>query len=217
MKPIGRVIGFWVVFLALLCSVIIIPYVLFGDLFESSAEDAAERGGSSLFFTVFYLSALLALDVILPVPSSLNSTMLGVLLGISLGTVVSTVSMTISCAIGYFVGAKLSAIKLNRWLPASEFDRITRLSKTYGKWIVVLSRPIPVLAEATTIVAGMGEMPRRPFVLLCLFSNLGISFVYALTGAWSVSTNTFLLAMAFAFCLPLLAAGVFKIVSPSAS
>jgi len=216
MKLVRRAIGFWVVFLALLCSVIIIPYLLFGDLFEGSAKDVAEGDGSSLFLTVSYLSALLAFDVILPVPSSMNSTMLGALLGISLGTLLSTVSMTISCAIGYFVGAKLSASKLNRWLPASEVERVTRLSKTYGKWIVVLSRPIPVLAEATTIVAGMGKMPRGPFFLLCVLSNLGISFVYALTGAWSVSTNTFLIAVAFAFCLPLLAAGIFKIVSPQA-
>lgn len=216
MKSIGRAAGFWIVFLLLLGSVIIIPYVLFGDLFESSAQDAAEGDDSSLFAVACYLSALLAFDVILPVPSSMNSTMLGALLGIPLGALISTVSMTISCAIGYLIGAKLSASKLSRWLPTSEVDRITRLSKTYGKWIIVLARPIPVLAEATTIVAGMGRMSRGPFFLLCLFSNLGISLVYAVTGALSVSTNTFFLAVAFAFCLPVLAAWIFKIASAPA-
>ena len=209
-KTMRRVAGFWTLFLVLLCSVIIVPFLIFGESFENSAANSTNN---SLIAAASYLSVLLALDVILPVPSSMNSTMLGALLGIPLGTLVSTVSMTISCAIGYFIGAKLSGSGGRKWLPASEIDRVKRLSETYGKWIIVLARPIPVLAEATTIVAGIGGMSLSEFFFLSALSNLGTSFVYALTGAWSVSANTFLLAVVFACCIPVLAAGVFKVFS----
>ncbi len=213
MNKLGRIAGFWILFSALLFSVIFIPYLMFGEILENSSRDAVESDDTSLIMAASYLSALLALDVFLPVPSSMNSTMLGALLGVFLGTLISTVSMTISCGIGYLIGAKLSGSKRRRWLPSSEVDRVRRLSETYGKWIIVLARPIPILAEATTIVAGIGRMSGGRFFLLCLLSNLGISFVYALTGAWSVSANTFLLAVAFACCVPLLAAWAFKVFS----
>lgn len=213
MNAVGRIAGFWTLFLAILFSVIIVPFLIFGEFFENSAEDSVSGADNSVIAAASYLGVLLALDVVLPVPSSMNSTMLGALLGVSLGTLVSTVSMTISCAIGYFIGAKLSGSGRRGWLPVSEVERVKRLSETYGKWIIVLARPIPVLAEATTIVAGIGGMALGDFFFLSALSNLGTSFVYAVTGAWFASANTFLLAVVFACCIPVLVAGVFKVFS----
>lgn len=48
------------------------------------------------------------------------------------------------------------------------------------------------------------------FFFLTGLSNLGTSFVYAFTGAQSISANTFLFAVLFACALPLVIAGAFK-------
>jgi uncharacterized membrane protein YdjX (TVP38/TMEM64 family) len=210
MTGAARVAAFWAFFLALLFSAIIVPFLVFGESFERSAESASS---GSVMAAAAYLGFLLALDVILPVPSSMNSTMLGTLLGVWGGTLVSTFCMTISSAIGYFIGAKLSGSEQRRWLPASEIDRVKRLSETYGTWILVIARPIPVLAEATTIVAGIGAMPLSRFFFLTGLSNLGVSLVYAFTGARSVSANSFLFAVLFACALPVVIAGAFKLIS----
>lgn len=210
MTAAARIAGFWTLFLALLFSAIIVPFLVFGESFEHSAASASSN---SVVAAASYLAFLLALDVILPVPSSMNSTMLGTVLGVWGGTLVSALSMTVSCAIGYFIGAKLSGDNDRRWLPASEIERVTRLSETYGAWILVIARPIPVLAEATTIVAGIGAMSLGRFFFLTGLSNVGVSLVYAYTGARSVSANSFLFAVFFACALPLVIAGVFKLVS----
>lgn len=131
MTRVARIVGFWTLFLALL---------VFGESLEHSAANASSN---SLIAAASYLSALLALDVILPVPSSMNSTMLGALLGVSLGTLVSAVSMTISCAIGYVIGAKLSGTDRRHWLPVSEIDRVKRLSERYGSGSSSSPGPFP--------------------------------------------------------------------------
>ena len=62
----------------------------------------------------------------------------------------------------------------------------------FGEWVIVVSRPIPVLAEASVLFAGLSGMPASRFLLLSTLSNLGISAVYAAVGAFSASTNSFL-------------------------
>ncbi len=68
--------------------------------------------------------------------------------------------------------------------------------------------PVPVLAEASVLFAGMSKMNFRRFLIISTLSNLGISIVYAAVGAYSVSENSFLLAFAGAIIIPAVAKGV---------
>jgi membrane protein DedA with SNARE-associated domain len=72
----------------------------------------------------------------------------------------------------------------------------------YGHWALILFRPVPVLAEASVFFAGLSRMSRTRFLALVALSNLGISAVYAATGAFSASRDTFLYAFAGAVALP---------------
>ena len=70
----------WVVIWIVLIALVLVPFFLFEDQFNAFAarmtteSTAAWLAGASIF-------ALLALDVVLPVPSSIVSTAAGVLLG----------------------------------------------------------------------------------------------------------------------------------------
>ena len=75
----------------------------------------------------------------------------------------------------------------------------------YGVWAVVLCRPIPVLAEATVVFAGLVRAPIGRFFWLTTASNLGIAVGYAAVGAYSMRLDSFLMAFIGAIVVPGLA------------
>jgi membrane protein DedA with SNARE-associated domain len=119
--------------------------------------------------------------------------------------------MTIGCLIGYAVGRRSTPLA-RRLVGPDGLDRAARLADRYGPWAVVLCRPIPVLAEATVVFAGLVRAPLRRFVVLTGWSNLGIAVGYAAIGAFSMRVESFLLAFIGAIALPGLALLVAKLV-----
>ena len=71
--------------------------------------------------------------------------------------------------------------------------------------MIVVLRAVPVLAEASVVLAGLSEMPLRRFLFLTGLANLGIAATYAAVGAFAVEANSFLVAFAGSILLPGLA------------
>jgi membrane protein DedA with SNARE-associated domain len=74
-----------------------------------------------------------------------------------------------------------------------------------GLPILALCRPVPVLAEASVIAAGVVGMPFGRTLFVTGFANLGFSAVYALLGASAQTMLGFLFAAAASLALPALA------------
>ncbi len=119
--------------------------------------------------------------------------------------------MTVSCVIGYLIGrwARPVATKM---LGPKEIDWLDGMNARWGRWVIVIARPVPVLAEASMLFAGMGRMNALMVFALTFLGNLGISAVYAAVGATAASVNSFLFAMAGAMLIPLVAMGMSRVV-----
>jgi membrane protein DedA with SNARE-associated domain len=111
--------------------------------------------------------------------------------------------MTLGCIIAYGFG-KGSRNAINR-IPQSNIADIERFFNRHGNWAIVLARPIPVLAEASVIFAGISRMNFGQYMLGTSLSNLGISIMYAAVGSYSISVNSFLLALLGAISIPAIA------------
>ena len=87
----------------------------------------------------------------------------------------------------------------------------------HGRWAILLCRPIPVLAEASVVFAGLVRTPLVPFLALTAGSNLGIALAYAAVGAYSMEAQSFLLTFLGALALPGLAllAGGYGLADPA--
>lgn len=195
----------WVLFWAfVVIALILTPFVLFGAQVEAWTEDFVSAYHRRAWIALV-LGLLLALDILAPTPSSLVSTAAGFLLGFVQGTLVSWAGMTISCLIGFWIGAKFGRAAAQRLVGKGELERLEDLNRRFGDWVVIISRPVPMLAEASVLLAGTSNMPRYRFLFLSSLSNLGISAVYAATGAFSATVNSFLLAFGAAVLLPALA------------
>jgi membrane protein DedA with SNARE-associated domain len=115
------------------------------------------------------------------------------------------VGMTLSCALGFWLGAKFGRPMALRFVGEAELTRLEQVRDRVGDWALVVTRPVPMLAEAGVLFAGISHMPWPRFMLLTSLSNLGISAAYAAVGAFSSNVNSFLLAFFGSIALPALA------------
>lgn len=189
---------FWLVLTVV--AVILVPFFLFEEYFTALATQASS-GGVSTSTAIVIIGTLLALDVFLPVPSSIVSAAAGVLFGFWAGTAVVFVGMTISCAIAYVVGARATRLA-TRLVGDESIAKASRIAARYGLAAIAFSRPVPVLAEASVVFAGMVRVPPARFLLVCVLSNFGVAVVYAGIGAYSMNANSFLFAFLAAMSFP---------------
>ena len=190
----------WALLWIVLIGLILLPFFLFESQFNALA-DQVTRSGMSRSLAAGGIFALLALDVFLPVPSSIVSTAAGVLFGVARGAFVVWSGMMAGCLLAYLVGRR--AVGAARWIVGAEnLARSESLMRKYGESAIVLCRPVPVLAEATVIFAGLVRAPFARFAGLTAVSNLGIAVGYAAFGAFSMRINSFVLAFVGALVLP---------------
>ncbi|MCU1328497.1 MAG: hypothetical protein JWN34_3867 [Bryobacterales bacterium] len=181
-----------------LMALIIVPFLIWGDQFTQFTESRLAAPPSTLVAVALCI-ALLAADVVLPIPSSFVSTAAGYLLGFWGGLLASTAGLTLGCAIGYWMGARLGEPVANKMINPSDFVVISgRLKSKPFVWLVLM-RPVPVLAEASCIIAGIVRVPIAGYTLWTLVANMAVSVIYAAAGSKAVST---LWAFAVAMALP---------------
>ena len=190
----------WAALWIILIALVLVPFFLFEEQFNALGARLAAGEGSS-WTSAGAIAGLLALDIVLPVPSSIVSTAAGVLLGFAKGTAVCFIGMTVGSWSGYWIGASASNWT-RRFVGEESLKRASAMMSRYGDWALALCRPVPVLAEASVVFAGMTRMPRARFGWLTALSNLGISLGYAAIGAYSMKVESFLLAFAGAIAIP---------------
>lgn len=190
----------WALLWVLLLGIVLLPFLLFEDQFNAFAEGLTQSG-TSRGLVAAGIAGLLAFDVFLPVPSSIVSTAAGVLLGFAAGAAVVWIGLMAGCAVGYAVGAR-GAAAAERLVGAGGIARAGTLFRRYGDMAIVACRPVPVLAEASVVFAGLLRAPFARFARLTAISNLGIALGYAAFGAYSLRFDAFYLAFAGALLIP---------------
>jgi membrane protein DedA with SNARE-associated domain len=118
--------------------------------------------------------------------------------------------MMAGCLVAYALGARASGAA-ERFVGAESLDRARRLADRYGNWTIVICRPVPVLAEATILAAGLVRAPLGRVLLLAGAANLGIAAGYAAVGAFAMRVDSFLLAFVGAILIPAVALGVARV------
>lgn len=184
----------WLALAVLVLAAILVPFVLFGDALTQWAASAIAALRQQPWLGAGLIVALLAGDAVLPVPSSLLSTAAGSLFGWQLGWLVIWSGMTLGCVFGYAVGAGASRGLAGRWFALGELERARRRFTDVGPVALIVTRAIPVLAEAATLFAGGARMPFGVFIVATGVANAGVAAAYAGIGAAAASSGSFLVA-----------------------
>lgn len=150
---------------------------------------------------------LLTADVVLPVPSSLVMVAHGAVFGVVLGTLLSLLGSLGAALFGFAIGRRGGRL-LGHVVSPVERSRADYLLGRWGALALIVTRPIPVLAETVAIMAGTTSLGWSKLALASLAGSLPPALLYALTGAAVASfQNTALM-----FVAVLLVAGFFWMV-----
>lgn len=165
-----------------LALVVILSFVLLEDRLPAAWRDPGAWQVTPSWGVAMGSIALLATDVLLPVPSSVVMVGNGVAFGFAGGALVSTVGATSAVMLGWLLG-RVGGRQVHRWLGPAEGTRLAELVRRHGAWVVVASRPVPVVAEMVAVLAGAGGM-RAGVALASGFAGAtGTAVPYAWAGA----------------------------------
>lgn len=193
----------WLLLGALLVAAILVPFFLFEDRINAAAaEFLSARHGRAV--VAAGIVALLASDVVLPVPSSVVSTAAGALLGVSAGAAATWAGMTLGCLGGYLLGRGAGGAAIQKLLGHAEEARMAAAARRHGPWLLAVFRAVPVLAEASVISCGASRMPLRTFLPIVALSNLGVAAAYGAVGALAAEAASFLVVFAASILVPAL-------------
>ncbi len=194
----------------LICLVLlvpIIPFLSFGESLEAMIAhwlDPPPRPAVIALLTV----AILSSDILLPVPSSLVSTVAGAQLGAIAATLASWLGMTLGAIIGFYLAKTWGRSLAVRFSSADDLQRMDQLGQRYGSWILIITRALPVLAEAAVLLMGTTRLAWRQFLPAVMLSNLGIAAIYSVLGHLAKAQGELPLALAASIALPLAAATI---------
>ena len=198
---------FWIFTVALLLAMLLLFFVVQALQLPFLAEDTSFLLGQKKWVAALAGVGLLVVDVIAPVPASIVMLANGMLFGAVGGTLLSVAGGSGAALVGYWMGMRGADVG-KRWLGEESLARANAFFLKHGVLAVIVSRPIPILAEAITIIAGISQMPARTFSLGVLLGLLPTTIIYAVAGAYALNLQSGI----YVFLAVLVLAGVVWVV-----
>lgn len=131
---------------------------------------------------------LLTVDALLPVPASLVMVASGALYGTVTGTLLALVGRVLAALAGYTIGRRGGPL-VARLVSADSRDRADGLLRRWGPTAIVVTRPVPLLAETVTILAGASSIGWARVALAALVGSVPEAVLYAGSGALAHSAE----------------------------
>ena len=147
--------------------------------------------------------ALLASDVLLPIPSGPINTLAGGQLGFWWGTVVCATGMTCGAVIAFGLARAWGRPLAERLSSPKQLRDMESACHNHGLWMVLVTRPLPVLAEACALLVGTLQMRWQAFLPTVMIANLLIAATYCALGHQANQYGWLPLAVCASAALPL--------------
>jgi uncharacterized membrane protein YdjX (TVP38/TMEM64 family) len=169
--------------IVLALAVPVIPFLAFGAQLEAWLDETVHQVVNPTVAALLAVG-LLSTDVLLPIPSSVLSTLGGEVLGFTLGTAASFAGLMIGAVVGFGLARSLGRPLAVRLAGADDIEQIDRLSERMGVTVLIVTRPVPIFAEAAVLFFGATRLSWRRFLLPVALANLTIAAAYSALGNW---------------------------------
>ncbi len=190
-----------ILFFVLLCF-FLLSFLLVEQLHIPLLSDPSavlNRGG---LMAALVGTGLLIGDIILPVPSSLIMIANGALFGLVLGAVLSLVGGLGASLFGFWMGRRSTRL-MQRFVDDHARRQADRLMQRWGMIAIIITRPIPLLAETVSIVAGGTSLRWRAMVGASVLGVAPGAAIYAATGVYAVTLESTVLSFAVVMAVAL--------------
>jgi uncharacterized membrane protein YdjX (TVP38/TMEM64 family) len=205
-----------------LALVVIIPFAIWGGRFEQwlTLDGTVAMIRSWGAFSWLGVIVLLVGDLFLPIPATPVMSATGYVYGWFIGGLIAAAGSFLAGTTAYLLCRRFGRGMAEKIVGRVDLDRGRLLFESRGPWLVALSRALPVLPEVVACLAGLTDMPARPFFVSLGCGSLPLGFVYAGIGAAGVERPGLALALSagIPILLWLVARKIWKVEScPSAS
>lgn len=184
-----------------LTTLITLPFLLYGEAMAHWSQSMLSTPSAHIVIALMVL-ALLVLDVVLPIPSSLVCIAAYALLDGATAFAVVTTGLTLTYVLGHLLGGSVGIAAARRIFSNAEMAKLAALTAEKRYAVIVLSRPLPVLAEGTSIYLGAIGTPLLPASIVALLSSLGLAAMYGWIAATSQGQESLLLALLASMLMP---------------
>lgn len=194
-----------ILFFVLLCFFLLL--FLLVEQFQvpllSDPSAVLNRGG---FIAALVGTGLLISDVVLPVPSSLIMIANGALFGLVLGAALSLLGGLGASLFGFWIGRRSTHL-VQRFVSDRDRAQADRLMQRWGMIAIIVTRPVPLLSETMSIVAGGTSLRWGAMIAASALGVVPGAVIYAATGVYVVSLESsvwsfaIVIAVALAFWL----------------
>jgi uncharacterized membrane protein YdjX (TVP38/TMEM64 family) len=193
----------WLV-LALLLAAIIVPFLLWGSMFETLLSPVALRAFLEENRRIAWLigMTLLVADLFLPIPSTVVMSALGWLYGPLSGGVLAASGLLLSAQVAYQLSSRFGRPFAARLAGEENLSAGAAWISRAGGACIAISRCLPVLSEAISCLAGLSHFPPRDFFAASLVGALPTGFAFAYIGY--IGREDSATAMVLSAVLPLL-------------
>jgi len=181
----------------------VLPFLLLGSSYEARVESWFQGDGLSDPIRFGLIVGVLATDVFLPVPSSMVSTYGGGVLGTWPAAMASWLGMTIGSVFGFGLARLFGRGFAIRLAGERDFDQMADVTARFGPTAILLTRALPILAEACVLLMGATRLSWRRFLLPVVVSNFVISLTYAAFGEFFQDRDALPFAILASGTLPL--------------
>lgn len=138
--------------------------------------------------------SFMALDTILPVPSSLLIILNGKILGPFFGTLLSWSSSLLSSLFGFYLGRSANPY-FDKFFSSQDKAFSNNFFQKFGNLAITISKALPILSEAISFVAGTTAISFKTFLLYSALGHLVVSVIYAYLGSFSNAVNSALVTI----------------------
>lgn len=189
--------------ISLILLVPLVPFLLWHAPIEAFIAGLQQRSFSPAAVALVVVG-LLGSDILLPIPSSLVSTWAGGHLPVWGACLASWTGMNLGAALGFALARRWGAVVAQRFVAPSDLLRMEKFGERQAVWILVVTRALPILAEAAVVWLGTHRVSWRQFWPPILLSNLGIALAYSCLGNWAADQEWLVVAMSVSVAFPLL-------------
>ncbi|MGB3328504.1 MAG: VTT domain-containing protein [Thermomicrobiales bacterium] len=194
----------YTLFALAIAAFILISFLIVEALGIPILVDPSDQLGRGGIAAAMLGVGLLLVDVLLPVPSSIVMTAQGALFGVVMGTILSMIGSVGAALVAFAIGRKGTRL-ISRFVSAPEQEASNRLLERWGPLALIVTRPVPILAETTAIMAGASTLGWGKATLGIVIGAFPAALIYAIAGAYATSVASGFLV----FVLVIVLAGVF--------
>ena len=106
--------------------------------------------------------------------------------------------------VGFWISRRFGQRVVERFSSRADVDDFELFDAAAGWWALVACRPLPILAEASVIFAGLSDMRAHRFWPPVIFANGIIALLYGLLGDYAGGQKWFVAAVIASIVLPVL-------------